>query len=140
MGLIVKGDHVIFRMADGSSKRLSPSYGIIHDPDGAILPKCSVFIGPCRRTSQAIEHSSKSKAYFGKKYVARKAVIAKIPQSGWQEIGEVKEILYERRGKHAGRYYHPFKSFSPTLLKSGRFYRLELRNGCLLDDRGFVFP
>jgi hypothetical protein len=45
-----------------------------------------------------------------------------------------------RRGKYAGAYFHPFKSFSPTLSRSGRFYRLELRNGCVVDDRGFVFP
>lgn len=138
--VIVKGDKVIFRMRDGSTRKPPPSYGIIHDPDGKELPKCIVFVGPVRRTSvPAAAPSRKAKAYLGRKFPPKKAIVNRPPDS-WKPIGEVVEILYERRGKYAGKYFHPFKAFSPTLSRSGRFYRLELRNGCIVDDRGFVFP
>jgi hypothetical protein len=112
---------------------------MIHDPDGKSLPKCVVFVGPVRRTSESIKGDGKARMYFGTTYLTKKALVA-LPGKSWTPVGEVVEILYVRRGKYAGAYFHPFKSFSPTLSRSGRFYRLELRSGCVVDDRGFVFP
>jgi hypothetical protein len=139
--IVIKGSHVEFRMADGSRRRLPVSYGMIHDPDGKNFPRCSVFVGPVTRTQQPVKPSSKAVDYFGSKYIPRKAIIQGLVRSrNWVPVGEVAEIFYVRRGRHADRYYHPFKRFNPTLSKSGRFYRLDLRDGCIVDDRGFVFP
>jgi hypothetical protein len=137
--IIVKGERVVLVMKNGSTKKLPASYGILHDPDGKELPRCSVLLGPVRRTQQSIDGGRKGRAYFGSKYQMRRAVVAKV-KGLWRPIGEVIEIRYTRRGRHAANYFHPFKSFSPTLSKNGRFYRLELRDGCIYDDRGFVFP
>ena len=137
--MIIKGDKVVFIMKNGTTKRMPPGYGMMHDPDGKDFPRCSVFIGPVKRTQQPLEGGRKAKAYFGSKYKTRKAIVERIGGS-WTPVGEVTEIRYTRYGKHAAPYFHPFKSFSPTLSKCGRFYRLELRNGCIIDDRGYVFP
>ena len=137
--IIIKGERVVFKMADGSTKRLPPAYGMIDDPDGRQLPKCVVFVGPCRRTKEPLDGGGKARAYFGSKYPTKKAFVA-LPAKSWHPVGEVVEILYMRRGKYAASYFHPFKKFSPTLSRSGRYYRLELRDGCIVDDRGFVFP
>lgn len=137
--IIIKGERVAFKMADGSVKRCPPSYGIIHDPDGRQLPRCVVFVGPVRRTQQPVEGDRKVRAYFGSDYKPKKAFVD-LPARAWHPVGEVVEILYARRGRYAASYFHPFKKFSPSLSKSGRFYRLELRDGCIVDDRGFVFP
>lgn len=137
--IVIKGERVIFKMAGGRTVRVPAAYGIIHDPTGKQLPKCVVFVGPVRRTQQPAEGDSRSKAYFGTKYQPKRAFV-ELPRRTWQPVGEVVEILYVRRGKYAGSYFHPFKRFSPSLSRSGRFYRLELRDGCIVDDRGFVFP
>jgi hypothetical protein len=138
MTIIVKGEKVVFRMKDGSQVRPPAGYGMIHDPDGKQLPKCVVFVGPVKRTQQPVESKGAAKAYFGKLQL-RKAIIAR-PGGSWKPIGECVEILYVRKGRYAGSYFHPFKKFSPVLSRCGRYYRLELRNGCIVDDRGFVFP
>jgi hypothetical protein len=137
--IIIKGERVVFVMKDGKIKRPPASYGIIHDPDGKQLPICTVFIGPVKRTQQPAASYGKAKSYFGSKHILKQASINR-PPSSWSEVGEVVEIRYVRKGKYAGGYFHPFKSFSPVLSKSGRWYKLELRSGCIVDDRGFVFP
>lgn len=137
--MLIKGETVVFKMADGTTKKCPESYGIVHDPDGKVLPRCVVYVGPVKRTEKPVENTGKVKAYFGRKYNPRQAIIDR-PPSSWQRVGEVVEILYVRRGRYAGSYFHPFAKFSPTLSKSGRWYKLELRDGCIYDDRGFVFP
>jgi hypothetical protein len=142
MGIIIKGSNVVLIMADGKKLRLPPSYGIIHDPDGTDLPRCDTFFGPVRKSKRiAKAPSSKSRRYFGTKYNPKEATVD-VPSGPWHSVGEVVEILYERTkgSQYAGRYFHPFKKFSPTLSKCGRYYKLALRNGCIIDDRGFVYP
>ncbi len=142
MAIIIKGSKVVFILSSGRRVRLPPSYGIIHDPDGKSLPRCEVFFGPYRKTKRvANDPSRKARQYFGTNYVPREATVA-VPDGPWQPVGEVDEILYERTkgSKYAAKYFHPFKKFSPELSRSGRYYRLALKNGCIVDDRGFVFP
>lgn len=142
MSIIIKGSRVAFIMANGRTMRLPAGYGIIHDPDGVALPRCEVFFGPYRRTNRpAVKASKKAARYFGKQYVPKEGSVD-VPKGPWNPVGEVVEILYERTkgSQYAGKYFHPFKSFSPTLSRCSRYYRLALRNGCIIDDRGFVFP
>lgn len=139
MALIVKGEAVVFLLADGRRVKPPASYGIVHDPEGKVFSKCTIFVGPVRRTGESVGHSPNSRAYFGKKYDLRKATTGR-PNGSFKTIGQVVEIRYRRRGRYAGGYYHPFKAFAPTLSRSGRWYKLDLRDGCIVDDRGFVFP
>jgi len=142
MSIVIKGSRVVFILSDGRKVRLPPSYGIIHDPEGTSFSKCEVFFGPYRKTRRVAESPSrKARQYFGPKYTPKEAIVD-VPKGPWKSVGEVVEILYERTkgSQYAGKYFHPFKSFAPELSKSGRHYRLALRNGCIVDDRGFVFP
>ncbi len=68
----------------------------------------------------------------------------------------MKEIFYERAGRYEGPFRHefnkprgmwrliwPFKKGAdePVFLYTRRgFYRVELPEGCIVDDRGFVVP
>lgn len=138
--IIVKGSHVVFRMEDGSMKRLPPLYGVIHDPEGTSLPKCEVFFGPFRMTKKPIEKTWRARHYFGKDYDAHAAVVD-VPRAGWNPVGRVTEILlYWRPGKDEDLYKHPFRSAPQPLEKSGHFYRLVFPGNCVYDDRGIVFP
>jgi hypothetical protein len=142
MSIVIKGSRVVFILQNGRKVRLPPSYGIIHDPEGKVLPRCEVFFGPYVKSKRiASAPSKKARKYFGSKYSPKEATVD-VPDGPWNSIGEVVEILYERTkgSQYAGKYFHPFKEFSPELSKSKRYYRLALRNGCIVDDRGFVFP
>lgn len=154
--IIVKGEAVAFEMQRpagapearddpqntyGRILKLPRNYGIIHDPDGEEIPRCECLIGPYTRTRQRANLTRLAKHYFGKNYPAVIVSVDRPQKSKWQMIGEVAQIFYERRGKYAAKYFHPFKTgYGPTLLKQGRFYRLALARGCIVDDRGFVFP
>jgi hypothetical protein len=143
MTVLVKGYKVIFKMKDGSRITARSSYGIIHDPEGQVYDRCTVYVGPVvhtKRRPNAV--TSKAKRYYGSKYQPH-VVQVEVPTHGpWKPCGEVVEILYERTkgSQYEGKYFHIFKRFSPKLLKCKSYYRLELQGGCIVDDRGFVFP
>jgi len=149
MTILIKGDHVRFEMTDGSMVTLPEAHGIIHDPEGYQLPYCDVYFGPFETTRQRVELTKKAKAYFGRGYEGNRAIVDVPIEGPWEPIGESIQIFYKRRGKDTRKFYHPKKQ--PVRLSrctarvaregaSGTFYRLELPNGCVLDDRGFVWP
>jgi hypothetical protein len=138
----VESDRVAFEMADGKMRRLPATYGTIHDQEGKVLPKCSVFFGPYKKLGRKVEMSRSDRRYFGGEYKAQLAKLPKIPVAGWKEIGPVAKIFYVRKGTRApGGYHHPFaEGHRPVLFKSGRIYRLDLGSACLVDDRGYRWP
>ena len=140
--IVVKGSKVIFLMKDGSKIRPKSSAGIIHDTDGEVFDRCVVFVGPYKKTrKKPASVPSKATRYFGSQYQPHECIV-NIPSGPWKYLGEVVQILYERTkgSKYAAKYFHVFKSRSPRLSKSGSYYRLNLQDGCIVDDRGFVFP
>lgn len=155
MTIIIKGSNVQFEMKrpegapsatdapkkiSGKLVKLPTNYGIIHDPEGEHFDKCECFFGPHKSTTRTVEMTPKAKAYMGPSYPATFAVVD-VPQGPWNSVGEVAQIFYKRPGRYQGRYFHPFKTgYGPSLFKSGRYYRLALPGGCIVDDRGFVFP
>lgn len=137
----IEGNRVAFELVSGKAIRLPPSYGTIHDPSGKEIPKCVVYFGPYRKSSRSVEMNRSHRRYFGSDHRAKLAVVGRIPKEGWKVVGKVAMIYYVRKGTRApGAFHHPFKSRHPTLSKSGRFYKLSLGEGCLVDDRGYVFP
>lgn len=140
MSLIVKGESVSLDLVGGSTLTLPRGYGFVHDPTGRVFDRCTVFVGPVKRTRRAVGHSPDTRRYFGTDYRIREALV-RIPSAAtFSRVGEVEEIRYVRRGRDAGAYYHPFRASHPRLAKSGRWYRIELGKVCVIDDRGFVFP
>lgn len=147
--ILIKGDCVQFDMAGGGKIIVPERYGIIHDTEGQELDRCDIFIGPFRRTSRRVQMDKRAKDYFGKEYHARGATVD-VPKGPWNPVGEVVQIWYrrpasEKPAKYKGVYYHPFykrmfKRKPVMLSRCGRFYRLELPEGCIANDRGFVFP
>jgi hypothetical protein len=153
--IIIKGSHVRFELrrpegAPSASKKpreisgkivvLPVAYGIIHDPDGEHFERCECFFGPYKGTRRQVEMTSRAKAYMGPSYPATFAVVD-VPRGAWNSVGEVAQIFYRRPGRYQGKYFHPFKDgYGPMLSKNGRFYKLALAGGCIVDDRGFVFP
>ena len=149
--MIVKGTRVELERLDGSILKIPARYGMLHDPEGAQRARCEVFFAPfteLRRVPETVTPAAKR--YLGDNYEAR-LVRTDIPRSGWVDAGLVKTIWYTRngnRGKHRPNedFVHPFRSPIPfrknpvPLSRSGRVYRISLGTGCVIDDRGFVFP
>ena len=140
--ILAKGERVIFTMAEGRPVRLPPSYAILHDVEGERFSKCSILLGPARRTQRLVEPRGAARDYFGEGYDLKLVSVPRLPtMESFRPIGRVTQIDYVRRGKYKGLYYHPFKRGThPVLSKSGRWFKLELESGCIYDDRGIVFP
>lgn len=164
--ILIKGDHVRFEMteqpfqvvpgafeeitrarekgkATGPILTLPDNYGIIHDPEGYQLPFCDVYFGPFEVTQQKTELTRKAKAYFGRGYEGHRAIVDVPVQGPWEPVGETIQIFYKRRGKDTRKFFHEKKQPVPLSRCTSRgvtHYRLELPNGCQLDDRGFVWP
>lgn len=120
---------------------LPKGYGTFHDQKGLVLPKCQVFFGHWKKTSMPAKMDRSQRRYFGADHKAFMAKLPKIPVEGWKKIGDVEMIYYVRRGKRApGGFHHPYKSRHPVLYKQGKLFKLDLGDGCVVDDRGYVFP
>ena len=139
--ILIKGRRVWCEMRDGREIYCPASFGMMHDPEGEHWPACVLLIGPYRRSRRSVDLSNAAKDYFGPDYDGHEASID-VPQGAWKSLGEVSEIFYERTGlTHPGDYRHAFRKDSHVILsKSGRFFRLELPKGCVVNWRGFVNP
>ncbi len=154
--LLCKGTNVVFKMQEGGSHHAA---AMLHDESGRAWSKNSLLCATFRKSSDEptdAQYKGAAAAYFGDKYNARVGSVDIPPKelSAWEKLGEVKEILYTRRGKNAGRFFHKFNSpkgvyrvifaakgnGKAILYRRGSSYRLELGKGSIADDRGIVFP
>lgn len=161
--LICMGRNVILELDDCDDIQLPARWGMLHDPSGDFWPSCSLLF--CKFT-QGDESDSSDEAvgYFGKRADIRRGR-AKMPlpslHDGWHEVGVVSQVFYERAGVNAGRYKHKFNdprgwmwlvalfkrrvAKTPPILfeyDDGKLQalRLELPDGCVVDDRGIALP
>ena len=155
--LIVKGTRVAFDFVDGAEMDVAPKSAMMHDAEGRDWPRCSVLIGPFSAgTTSGVPTGGKSlraaRDYYGRNYVLKAGDLDTPPRAmaGWRKVGSVRRIYYYRPGnRHRGDFQHPVGArkhvfFGPkgraSVYVRGRWVRLELPSGCILDDRGFVWP
>ena len=153
--LIAKGRACRFELVDGGA--VSVAGGMMHDPSGRWWPARSVLCGPFKarvRRAEPDEYTGAARHYLGNSHAAHVGVIDTPPKAlgEWEYVGEVERIYYTRTGrKRPGRYQHPFNKPTAlaTLLKGrgrvklyrrGRYVRMDLPPGAILDTRGLVWP
>lgn len=159
----VVGTGVRLHMVSGGMVR--PRGSMIYDPSGRDWPKCSLLIasrGKEVRKATPDEYEGAPKHFLGKNHVIQAARIDYPSKtvSDWEKIGLVKRVDYIRGGTKAPggfrhsihkprgvyRLLHGVLNFvsggkKPAVLrKRERFYRLDLPDGCIVDDRGIVYP
>lgn len=156
--ILVKGHSVVFDLEPVKpgwperSIECRRSRGMMHDEQGADWPKDSVLVGPYEKTGREVDGGGAGRAYFGSDYRTRAATVV-LPERalrGWKKLGIVKTVWYVRTGKRApGPFRHAFGkgwdtffigASRPVLYQKGRYYRIELGAGSVVDDRGFVRP
>ena len=132
--------------------------GMLYDSSGDEWPNCSLLIAAFSQGRHR-DSSSGGKDYFGKKaeVFAGDCKTPPVSLASWRKVGEVEAVFYSRAGTKApGDFEHqfhkprglwrlifPFKSASkkPVILyKLGKALRLELPEGCMVDDRGIILP
>jgi hypothetical protein len=144
----------------GKKRLLCPRGAMIHDPSGKHWPKCSLLIAPMGRGGRKAkpeEYEGAPKHYLGRTYQAKIVELEFPSASGdWETIGKIDRIDYVRGGTKApGGFTHKMNAprgvykvthflkggrADVTLRKSGSYYRLDFPRGCILDDRGIVYP
>lgn len=157
------GRRVICELDDGREVAAGERHGMLYDPTGQAWPSCSLLIAPFEQGHDE-DDSTEGRAYFGRKAQVMRGEIALPPRdlAGWRQVGLVHEIYYERAGTRApGRFRHKFNreiswlkpglklhalfnkkiAEGPAILYSRRgCLRVELPEGCVIDDRGIVLP
>lgn len=138
--IIIKGHDIHIQKEDGKWLNPPKSYGMIHDPTGTQLDKCYCYIGPYKKSNKHIDLNSDAKQYFGPSYTGIQVVVD-IPKGPWVPVTNAVQILYRRRGKYEGKYFHFFNKKTTVLVtRCKKHLRLEFPNGCIVNWRGFVYP
>ena len=140
MTILIKGRDISFEVLHGKTLTLPKSHGMIHNPDvGGDGERCRVYFGPYEKTDGAVTKlTTRARNYFGGDYQGRHAYV-NFPSGKWKLSCTIMAIFYQRDGEHADYYRHEFERPLP-LYELGKFYRLNLGKGCVLNDRGYVFP
>lgn len=151
------------RSSGGKTIVPPPDAGLLHDESGDYWPKCSLLIADFERGD---EQTDEGESYFGRGATITRGYAEAPPDdlSAWQRLGEIKTIFYDRAGtKHPGFFRHEFNkprdlwrlvflikgkaAKQPAVLythysrRLGQtFYRVELPDGCIVNDRGIVLP
>lgn len=164
--LLATGTRVHIDLDDGRRIHGVPGSASLHDRTGRAWPKCSVLIMVFPRSGARLateeEMTGAPRQYLGRTYRGKVSEPIDLPPKAlgaWERVGTVSrvkgdkgEIWYSRGGtKHPGRYRHEFNKGGKlvgffkgegtvVLYQRGRALRLQLPRGCMLDDRGFVWP
>jgi hypothetical protein len=157
MALICMGRDVAFVLKSGHEFSASRKRdGMLYDGSGHYWPRCSLLIAPFENGTSETDDG---RDYFGRDSAVYEGRINLPPRSlkSWRNLGEIKDVYYDRAGTKAnGPFHHAFhkprgvwkliwpfkrKTHGPAILYAYKgFYRIELPEGCIVDDRGIVLP
>jgi hypothetical protein len=121
--------------------KLPAGFVLVHDASGGVFNKCDFY---CVRWHGAIRE--KVEISPADREIARRYFKNARPQVGevdtpvgpWRRICKVKFIRYRRPGYPRG-FEHPYDP-AVWLYGCDNALKLSLPGGCVVDDRGFVWP
>jgi hypothetical protein len=154
------GTRVALVLRDGDEITPRARDALLYDVSGTHWPSCSLLIAPFEKMRAVAENpTSEALAFYGRSATIRQGAINLPPRAvgAWDRLGAIETIFYERRGKRAPGYFrHEFNrprglwklvwpvkkgADKPAILYTLRgAYRVELPQGCIVDDRGIVVP
>ena len=135
------GDQVEFRWAGEDEFFVAPpEYYVVWDPDGEFVRACNLYVIPAKASGEDWRgESERAKAYLADDDLEHYEI--ELPKGKWREIGTIDLIRY-RRSIELGSFQHPYKVPVPLFESTGKTpsWRVYLPDGCVIDDRGFVWP
>jgi hypothetical protein len=125
---------------------LPRGFVVIHDTAGKLLSPCDLYIVKWYSNKGVAvsdlphDELASVREYYGAK-TKIKVGLVEIPEGPWEKVGRVQLIRYFRAGKAEDTYEHEFDP-PVDLFDCARplAWRLPLPQGCVVDDRGFVWP
>lgn len=163
ISVLVRGDLSALDLDDGTTLTVPKKFGLIHDPTGLVLNRCDIYITRYTISTKPVGAIPQRIAKFVDAYLGKETprvrVAVEIPKGPWHRLGVIRTVHYVRRNtedaKKDGLFYHDFDgsegplsyTFSdrdPTTeileSRSMRAFKLELPDGCIVNERGFVWP
>jgi hypothetical protein len=134
------GDEVEFTTEGGKDWILPKRLWLVQDRAGVLLPRCDVYVLKARESTEPL---TEERRRWALRYYGTQAHISNLafslPKSPFRRLATVVEVRY-RRGAD-GEYFHPLDP-PVTLYRtaSGSAYRMNLPEGCEVNDRGFIYP
>lgn len=128
--------------------RIPASHVLVHDTTGDLLSRCDLYAVKWHRartenlldTSVSSEALNDAREYFGIS-AAPEIGLVDIPEGPWRRFARVQFIRYRRAGNSGGLFEH---EYDPTIdlyvCERPLAFRVALPTGCIVDDRGFVWP
>lgn len=147
MSVIVKGDSVEFvRTGDGHVFRAPTALVLVHDTKGSYLRKCDFYVvaytfrscSTCKADAKALQEAER---YYGSGAPLETGSLD-LPRGAWKSLFSIDAIRYRRKGEHADHYQHRYASPQPLYFLDGRSpsFRIRSPDGCVANERGFVYP
>jgi hypothetical protein len=144
--IVIMGDEVAFGVHGSDEEVVCPDeFVIVHDVSGKILRACDFYVlrnrGVIRGDSGVSEVAYQTaRRWYGDRLSLEKYRVD-LPDSGWQRVGKIDAIRYRRLGVLGEAYQHPYDP--PIVLYRSlgeRGWKCALPDGCIVDERGFVYP
>lgn len=127
-----------------SDIKLPPEYVLVHDTQGILYDRCMVYVLRWRPEYDTIDGVDPGVLRDAKKYFRgppERFGSVQVPEEGpWRRVARVQHIRYRRHGHARGfeHHWHP-----PVWLEyraPSDAWRVPLRDGCVVNDHGFIKP
>lgn len=126
---------------------LPDDYVLVQDPTGRHLSKCDFYVVRWQNVApNSGKLSGKVKEialdYFGDGAKIKRGSV-ELPEIDcqWNSVAEIAFIRYRRAGELEGLYEHPYNPRVHLYETDAPLaWRLPLPTGCVVDERGFVWP
>lgn len=170
ISVYVQGNVAAIDLDEGSKVRIPKNFGVVRDPIGKHLNRCDVYLCAYKISSKPLgtipQGIAKVVAAYWSADTELVRVTVEIPKGPWHRLGVVETIHYVRYDadhkedvpedkKRSGPFWHDFDgsegpwiyTFSdrdPTVVlyesRCMHAFKLDLPDGCIINDRGFVWP
>lgn len=145
------GVHKLDDVAMPSDVKLPPKLVLVHDTVGKLLQRCDLYVLPWKNLRN--NHGAKmapnklllehAEAYFVDEEDYALPIVrgsVKIPRDSWKKLARVKFIRYHRPG-FTKLFEHEYEVPVDVWGANHELaFRLPLPTGCVVDERGFVWP
>ncbi len=141
-GFRVLGKEIELDIRGGKRVELRPDMVVVSDPNGQFFPRCHVFLVRALHARHGVRDEPE-RSFFramswhnATKWPYNAHV--QIPRGPWKRFGVVDWIGYRR--SDLGPMSHDFEKTVSLYLMGDVAGYLKLPAGCILNERGFVYP